>query len=240
MVIFPNIEETVIAEAERYLPNFDTIIGALVDDDRPQHHYGAYNEDLVYEQIFNHLGISEPIYLDAGVCHPVLHNNTYLLYEQGKYAGVLVEPNPDMCKLARIYRPNNRVVEAGVGSIEGNLKYYIHPDPSLQGVNTFDAAYAAKRGIQDNYKYIPVMPLNQIIEEYFDKTPNLLDLELQGLEYDSVAALDTERYKVDVIRAIVRENKDRFIKMIEAKGYIHFMNLEGDRGFYLRQELLYR
>lgn len=240
LVIFPNIEDDVITCAKKYLKEFDTIVGALIDPECHflQHHYGMMYQDLIFAQMFDHLGISNPAYLDVGVCHPVLHNNTYLFYEQGKYNGVLVEPNPDMCELARIYRPNNRVIEAGVGSMEGNLKYYMHPDPSKRGLNTFSAQFAASRGMEDNYCIVPILPLDKIIEENFDDPPNLLDLEVQGLEYDAISTLDTETYKIDVIRTIIRNDKNLFIEMIEKKGYVLFMETYlGD--IYLRRELLH-
>ena len=240
LVIFPNIEDDVIACAKNYLKDFDTIMAALIDPESNffHHHYGMMNQDLIFAQMFEHLGISNPSYLDVGVCHPVLHNNTYLFYEQGKYNGVLVEPNPDMCELARIYRPNNRVIEAGVGSMEGNLKYYMHPDHSKRGLNTFSAQFAASRGMEDNYCIVPILPLDKIIEENFDAPPNLLDLEVQGLEYDAISAMDTETYKIDVIRTIIRNDKNLFIEMIEKKGYVLFMETYlGD--IYLRRELLH-
>lgn len=57
------------------------------------------------------------------------------------------------------------------------------------------------------------------------------------MEYDAISTLDTETYKIDIIRTIIRNDKNRFVEMIERKGYTLFMETYwGD--IYLRRELL--
>ena len=83
LVIFPNLEEEIIAEAEQYLSEFDTIVGSLVSvDNNPfGHFYSTEREDLIIVNMLDKLGAQNPTYMDIGVCHPVIRNNTYLLYE---------------------------------------------------------------------------------------------------------------------------------------------------------------
>ena len=79
------------------------------------------------------LGIKDPLYVDIGVCHPVVRNNTYLLYEKGYTNGILIEPNGNMCELAQIYRPKNKIVEAGASGDEGGiLRYYMKSSVQLE------------------------------------------------------------------------------------------------------------
>ena len=242
LVIFPNVEDEAIEKASQYLSNFNTIVAPLVIPENAvgEASYSRHQEDAVYRYIFQQLGIESPSYLDVGVCHPIIRNNTYFLYEKGDYEGVLVEPNPEMCNLARIYRPNNTIVEAGVADKEGILKYYVTSNPSLQGQNTFVAERALERGMSlEQYKKISVMSLNHVIEKYCRRTPNLLDLETQGLSYASLETLDTEAHKIDVIRTIVDEKRSEFNDMMGRKGYVHFMELSN--GFvYIRKGLLRR
>ena len=75
--------------------------------------YSESGEDLLFLQLTDRLKLEDPTYLDIGVCHPVIRNNTYMLYERGYKKGVLVEPNPDMCELIKKYRPENILLNIG-------------------------------------------------------------------------------------------------------------------------------
>ena len=55
--------------------------------------YSQQGEDLIILDIFRHLRLKRPSYLDIGAWEPVKSNNTYLFYRLGS-RGVLVEPNP--------------------------------------------------------------------------------------------------------------------------------------------------
>ena len=120
----------------------------------------------IRDRLIEALGIKDPLYVDIGVCHPVVRNNTYLLYEKGYTNGILIEPNGNMCELAQIYRPKNKIVEAGASGDEGGiLRYYMNHQSSLKGYNTFNQEVAEREGFADNYKDVPVMNINRILEE---------------------------------------------------------------------------
>jgi len=240
LIIFPNLEEEIIAEAEQYLSEFDTIVGSLVSVDKNPlgHFYSTEREDLIIVNMLDKLGVQNPTYMDIGVCHPVIRNNTYLLYEKGHHDGVLVEPNLDMCSLAEIYRPANRIVKAGASPLGGNkLRYYVHPNPSYRGHNTFDEEIAREEGSLENYREVPVISINEIVEKNFDSAPDFLDIDTEGMDYELLKSLDTDKHPVKIICVEVWKNASLFADMMEKKGYIHFMSTIANN-IYIRKELL--
>lgn len=189
-------------------------------------------------QLVDKLKLKDPVYLDIGVCHPVIRNNTYMLYEHGYTKGVLVEPNPDMCKLIREYRPDNTLLNMGACADESqSLRYYISSNPSLVGHNTFDEEGAKICGFT-KYLDIPVDNINHIIEAYCDGMVDILDMDAEGLDLSLIRALDTEKYRIKVIcveTAIC--SGDLVEKALEEKGYIHFAGSENN-GIYIAKELV--
>lgn len=240
LVIFPNLEDEIIAEAERYISIFDTIVGSLVSiEDNPLgHFYSTEREDLIVSHILTNLGVDHPTYMDIGVCHPVIRNNTYLFYEKGWHDGVLVEPNLDMCSLAEIYRPANCIVKAGASPRGGDsLRYYMHPNPSYRGHNTFDVEIACEEGSLENYREVPVLPINEIVEQNFGTAPDFLDIDTEGMDYELLEALDTDRYPIKIICVEVWKNASLFADMMQKKGYVHIMSTIANN-IYVRKELL--
>lgn len=236
-IVFPNIEQSVEQEVSKYVKNYDIVVSALIELGGGKRFYSECGEDLLFMQMIDKLGLKNPSYLDIGVCHPVIRNNTYMLYEHGYRKGVLVEPNPDMCRLIREYRPGNVLLNMGACADESqSLKYYISSNPSMMGHNTFSEE-AGKCGFT-NYLTIPVANINHIIETYCSGTLDILDLDAEGMDGSLISALDTERYRIKMIcvETVICGN-DLVGKVLGEKGYVHFAST-GNNGIYLAKELL--
>ena len=236
-IIFPNIEQAVDQKASKYVKDYDTVVSALVDVGG-RCYYSESGEDLLFMQMIDKLNLQDPTYLDIGVCHPVIRNNTYMLYEHGYKKGVLVEPNPDMCKLIKEYRPDNTLLNMGACADESQLlRYYTSSIPSIIGHNTFNEAEAKICGFT-KYLDIPVDNINHIIEIYCSGMLDILDVDAEGMDYSLISALDTERYGIKMIcveTAIC--GNDLVDEVLEEKGYVHFASTRNN-GIYLAKKLL--
>lgn len=230
-IVFPNIEQAVNQEASRYVKNYDMVVAALVD--AGGYYYSESGEDILFMQLIDKLNLKNPVYLDIGVCHPVIRNNTYMLYEHGYKKGILVEPNPDMCRLIKEYRPDNTLLNMGACADESqSLRYYVSSNLSYVGHNTFDKEEANICGFT-KYLDIPVDHINHIIEKYCGGMVDILDVDTEGLDLSLIRALDTEKFRIKVIcveTAICSGNLVE--KVLEDKGYIHFAESENN-GIYI-------
>ena len=101
--------------------------------------FAQQGEDLIVESICGHLGIPIRTYLDIGAFDPTVANNTYFFYKKG-CRGVLVEPNPALCRTLERYRPRDTVLNVGIGASEAAAAdYYLLADANqdLDQLNTF-------------------------------------------------------------------------------------------------------
>jgi FkbM family methyltransferase len=168
--------------------------------------YAEDGEDLVlYDLLHYHLKLDHPTYLDLGAADPIRGNDTYLLYINGS-RGVLVEPNPTyVAKLMRV-RPHDIVLPFGVGvTNEEAADYYVIKDsPPL---NTFSRKQVEmhQRGsaedIVEKVLKMRLVKIDQIISEHLGRAPDLLSIDVEGLDLDILRTLDFKKFRPGVICA---------------------------------------
>ena len=238
-VVFPNIENSVIEYANQIgIKRFDTIVSRLIDfKANCVRTFSENYEDVIFLEVMKRLGIDSPYYVDIGVCHPVLRNNTYLMYEKNMCDGLLVEPNLEMCELIEEYRPHNTLVRGGVcGGVTQTLKYYMNSEKSWVGHNTFSYEEAVSLNIQNNYIEMKAYNINEFFEIYAEKCPDILDIDVEGMDEEVIRALDTERFRAKII-SIEELVCGSMRQIMESKGYVHFAGT-AINGIYVAKEIL--
>jgi FkbM family methyltransferase len=191
--------------------------------------FAQSGEDQIAWFILEYLNIRKRDYLDVGAWAPVLNNNTYLFYTLG-YRGVLVEPNGEACKQLREVRPGDRVIEAGIGvTAAREADYYIMTRSSW---NTFSKEEAERQvkvsnGTETIVKVIkmPLLDINQVMAEHFQRAPAFLSVDAQGLEFAILKSVDYRRFRPEVICAetlVTGTNKmiPETAAFMEAQGYV--------------------
>lgn len=169
--------------------------------------YAQSGEDIIISDLFNRLQIANPTYLDIGANDPVSLNNTYRLYTRGS-RGVCVEPNPVMFSKLQQKRKRDVCINAGVAFDEKReADFYIFPE-QFHGLNTFSAEEAdfwEHTGNEEIGKHKPekvitmqLIDINEIIEQYLLPHPNLVSVDVEGLDLEIVKKIDFRRYKTEV------------------------------------------
>lgn len=105
--------------------------------------FSQYGEDLVIDAV---LGCKAAgFYIDIGANDPIVFSNTQRFHRRG-WTGICVEPHPGLCERIRIDRPDDVVLNLGVGAADGEMPFYrIEPDT----LSTFDRA-VADRSLAEN------------------------------------------------------------------------------------------
>ena len=198
--------------------------------------HGKHADDMVLIELADRLGIKDLQYLDIGVCHPVTRNNTYSLYELG-YTGVLVEPNPMFHGLVTHYRPNDTLLKCGAGVTEGELNYYAFPD--VPGFGTFNSSLGTDRrnmGFKCEVSQIPIKGINEIIEQNFERYPNVVDIDAEGIDFQLLNAMDSRKYPVEIIMCETQNVEAQFNQLMTEKGYRRYA-IVGENTVYLRANI---
>lgn len=164
--------------------------------------YSQAGEDIIVEYLFNSLNISHPTYLEIGTNHPKACNNTYKFYDKG-CKGVCIEPDASMIEEIKKTRPNDTVLNIGIGITEQeNANFYLFPK-KYNGWSTFSLEEADFRKQETSISYetlsVPLKNINSIIKEYFNQHPNFISLDVEGLDLEILKSIDFDKYKPEVI-----------------------------------------
>ena len=156
-------------------------------------------EDLILRYLFDLLRIARPSYIDIGAHHPWYYNNTYLFYRQGA-RGVNVEPDPSLHASLRRGRPRDVNLNIGIGPSEAELDFYVM---STRTLNTFSAAEARKYVEQHGQRIVDtrrirVQTFAQAVDTHLGHTPDLVSLDVEGLDLDILRSIDFSRHRPHV------------------------------------------
>jgi FkbM family methyltransferase len=168
--------------------------------------FSQQGEDIVlYHILHDLLKIQTPTYLDIGAADPVEANNTFLLYWTGGH-GVLVEPNPMYVERLRRDRPRDIVVAAGVGvgdAAEADY-YMIRGKPTLNTFSPEEVARLRAGAREDPVEAVVKMPLisvNRLIATHLGTAPDLLSIDVEGLDLEILRTLDFAGHRPGAIIA---------------------------------------
>ncbi len=197
---------------------------------------GKHADDILLLELVRRLGVKKKEYLDIGVCHPVMRNNTYLFYEMG-WKGVLVEPNPIFHSLIKDYREKDILLPNGAGVYNGELEYYAFLD--RLGYGTFDKEIGelrCKLGLKYSINKIPIIEINEIIENNFKEYPTIIDIDVEGMDFELIQKIDTDKYPIEIIMCETLSNEDKYSAMMIQKGYLKYAKV-GENTIFYRNDL---
>lgn len=163
--------------------------------------YSQAGEDRVIYFLFCDKGIdiSKMSYLDVGTNFPDDCNNTYLFYTMGA-RGVCVEADETLIEKIKTIRSEDKTLNIGVSANNSTeADFYIF---EISGHNTFDQEEAAKKAkFGDIIKTakVPLININELIKDTFEKYPDFLSLDIEGLDLDVLKSLDFAKYPIPVI-----------------------------------------
>lgn len=201
------------------------------DEENYKISYSQCGEDLIVSFIFSGLNVPKWTYLDIGAHHPTEINNTYLFYLKG-HRGVCIEPDPTLFAEIKNVRGEDICLNVGVGTGEGVADFYVMTSKSLNTFSKVDAERYASNGQQRIEKVIPVplVSINAVVENYFNPYPNLVSLDIEGLDFQVLQTFDFERYRPEVfcIETLTyttdktERKKPEIIDWMNSKGYFSY------------------
>lgn len=159
--------------------------------------FSQAGEDRIIDYLFHSMNVVNPLYLDIGANHPFYCNNTYYFYKNGG-SGVCVEADPSLFENLAKVRENDKCLNIGITfDNRKEADFYIFSSPAL---NTLSKEEAENRERNGSYKIekvikIPLKTINEIIAENFDRAPDLISIDVEGIDLEIVKSLDFEKHR---------------------------------------------
>lgn len=177
------------------------------------------------------LGMDRITYLDLGANHPTHFSNTYLFYRNGG-SGVCVEPDPTLQPVFRRWRSRDVLLTCGVGAVEREANFYIMTANTLNTFSFEEAERIQGYGRQRIEKVIrlPLKPVNVILKQHFKECPNLVSLDIEGMDFQILKSLDLDKWRPKVFcietLSYTEDKSERklteIIELMHANGYLTY------------------
>lgn len=139
--------------------------------------YAQHGEDVFIWQVLNTRFPGTTFnFLDVGGFHPMLLSNTYLLY-RNNVRGVVVEPNPELILLHRIFRSKDIQLQIACGRENSLRQFFLR--------TTFPALSSLRRdGLQGNTRsqYVPLLNLDTIVDGLDMPRIYFLSVDVEGFD----------------------------------------------------------
>lgn len=188
--------------------------------------YAQEGEDLIISALVGKA--MQGHYIDIGCHHPVRFSNTYSLYLKG-WRGLNIDAKPGTAKLFEPYRPEDHTLEMGIAQEAGELDFFVFEEGAL---NTFSTDLAKERiasgwPLKAQVK-IPVMPLSQILDQYWPQgqSIDLMSIDIEGLDEEVLRSNNWSKYKPKIlITEIYTEHIEDILQhplylLLVAQGYV--------------------
>ena len=161
------------------LGRYKRFLKALYDSVMPVKSYSQHGEDLFIKDYLSKYNSEDGIYIDVGANHPTSISNTYLLYRNG-FTGILIEPNPELAKLQKLFRVRDKVFDIGIDNKHGLFEMNISKTPVLSSFNQIDKRLFWKK------KSVPVLKLDDVFSFINPTKVLFLSIDTEGLNYNVI------------------------------------------------------
>jgi len=194
--------------------------------------YSQNFEDVVLERIFSNE--FNGFYIDIGAADPVINSVTKHFYDKG-WNGINIEPNTLFFNKLKEERPRDISISVGVGIKRKKMTFYLCN--KIAEWSTFSKK-SMRIHLKHNFKFTKeikkVLPLNEILENYVDKTIHFLKIDVEGLENEVILSNDWKKFRPFVI-LVESNNSSSWENHLKKIGYIFALN-DGLNNFYVRSD----
>tara|TARA_B100001057_G_C22777402_1_gene922208 strand:+ start:58 stop:804 length:747 start_codon:yes stop_codon:yes gene_type:complete len=184
--------------------------------------YSNWGIDLLIKDILKKK--KKGIYIDVGCHHPLINNNTNILYENG-WRGINIDLDFNSIDMFNYFRPRDFNIDVALSNREGFTNLYFFHNRAAKNTITKSRGKGAK-----SIKSIKINTLNNIIKKCKFKINNIdfLSIDVEGNELNVLKGLNFNKYKpkiiaIEFIKPNVKEFYQHNIKDILKSDIYKFM-----------------
>lgn len=166
--------------------------------------YSWEGEDILVRKIMHDvLHVKAGFYVDIGAHHPSHLSNTALLYSEG-WRGINIDATPGSMEPFRKLRPDDTNLELAIGPETGKRLFWCFTNPALNGLHSERQVklHASRGNPPVRSVEIDCRTINDVFETYVgDRHVDLLNLDVEGLDFSVLQSLDLGRWRPTLILA---------------------------------------
>ena len=190
---------------------------------KPRTLYSNWGIDLLIKDILKNQK-EKGIYIDVGSHHPLINNNTFILYKRG-WRGINVDLDFNSIDMFNYFRPKDHNIQIALSNKIGFTDLYFFHNRSAKNTITKSRGKGAK-----SIKRVKTDTLNNIIKNSKINTKKIdfLSIDVEGNELNVLKGLNFKKYRpkiisIEFIKPNVKEFYQHDIKNIFKSDIYKFM-----------------
>ncbi len=190
---------------------------------KPRLLYSNWGVDLIIKDILKK-NKKKGIYIDVGCHHPLINNNTYMLYIDG-WKGINVDLDFNSIDMFNYFRPKDDNIMSALSNKKGQGDLYFFHNRAPKNTISKSRGKGAKL-----IKKIQINTLNNIIKnsKFNGKNIDFLSIDVEGNELNVLKGLNFNKYRpkiisIEFIKPNVNEFYQHNIQNIEKSNIYKFM-----------------
>ena len=190
---------------------------------KPRTLYSNWGIDLLIKDILKNQK-EKGIYIDVGCHHPLINNNTYILYKRG-WKGINVDLDFNSIDMFNYFRPKDHNIQIALSNKIGFTDLYFFHNRSAKNTITKSRGKGAK-----SIKRVKTDTLNNIIKNSKINTKKIdfLSIDVEGNELNVLKGLNFKKHRpkiisIEFIKPNVKEFYQHDIKNIFKSDIYKFM-----------------
>lgn len=190
---------------------------------KPRTLYSNWGIDLLIKDILKNQK-KKGIYIDVGSHHPLINNNTYILYKRG-WKGINVDLDFNSIDMFNYFRPEDHNIQIALSNKISFTDLYFFHNRAAKNTITKSRGKGAK-----SIKRVKTDTLNNIIKNSKINTKKIdfLSIDVEGNELNVLRGLNFKKYRpkiisIEFIKPNVKEFYQHDIKDIFKSDIYKFM-----------------
>ena len=174
----------------------------------PKKSYSTFGEDIFLQKFFKRQ--KKGFYIDIGCYHPLLGNNTYLLYKKG-WHGLNFDVSEKTIELFDFFRKKDKNICCGITNKKGFKKLFFKK--KLNMLNTLNKDVAKIHFLKGfSSRIIKVNTLNYFLKKFYGnkKKIDLLKIDTEGEELNILKSIDFKVYRPRLISIEIHNQKEMY------------------------------
>ena len=174
----------------------------------PKKSYSTFGEDIFLQKFFKRQ--KKGFYIDIGCYHPLLGNNTYLLYKKG-WHGLNFDVSEKTIELFDFFRKKDKNICCGITNKKGFKKLFFRK--KLNMLNTLNKDVAKIHFLKGfSSRIIKVNTLNYFLKKFYGnkKKIDLLKIDTEGEELNVLKSIDFKVYRPRLISIEIHNQKEMY------------------------------
>lgn len=176
-------------------------------------------------------------YIDIGAQDPVVDSVSLAFHERG-WHGLHVEPNAEYAAQLKQARPGDGVRQVAVGRASGSISLYQIEGTGLSTGSAEIAQQHREKGFEAQQVEVPLVTLDQLLDERADQPIHWLKIDVEGMEADIIAGWQHSAVRPWIVLlescqpTSQAQSHEEWEPQLLSKGY-RFVYFDGVNRFYL-------